>query len=119
MDEQYKGLVLDDATLEHFGVKGMRWGKRKAALNVKTTKIDRKVINRKRGTALSTGLGALTAGPPGALIGLGYHIATRRQANRIIKNATGLKLSQISRQDRKKARDAIYNYNNVKIRVKA
>ena len=118
---------MNEEYLEHFGVKGMKWGVRKA--NSRERKADltsstrrtseRKLSEGEVSRLLLGGLGSLIASPA---FGAGVYGATkyenRKNTKQAVADALGSDISSYSKSSLKRARKTLNKYGNVEIKTK-
>ena len=96
--------------LQHYGVKGMKWGRRKSTghtIDVRPTSDTR--VHNKRQSISAPGIGGL------ALMAYSRH-STNKQVNQQLSEILNTPLSDIDKKSLKNAREVILNYDYVEIK---
>ena len=111
---------MNEDYLEHFGVKGMKWGVRKAKLSSSTKRKSGRGLNKAEQTRLMIGgLGSLIASPA---FGAGVYGATkyenRKNTKRAVADILGSDITSYSKSSLKRARKTLNKYGNVEIETK-
>ena len=111
---------MNEDYLEHVGVKGMKWGVRKAKLSSSTKRKDVRRFSESEKTRLMIGgLGSLIASP---VFGAGVYGATkygnRQNTKRAVADILGNDISTYSKSSLRRARKTLNKYGNVEIETK-
>ena len=111
---------MNEEYLEHAGVKGMKWGVRKAKLSSSTKRKDVRRFSESEKTRLMIGgLGSLIASP---VFGAGVYGATKYANSKNTKQAVadilGSDISTYSKSSLRRARKILNTYGNVEIETK-
>ena len=113
---------MNEDYLEHFGVKGMKWGVRKSKVNLSssTKSESKRGLNESERTRLLVGgLGSLVATPA---LGAGVYGATkyanRKNTKQAVADILGSDISSYSKSSLKRARKTLNKYGNVEIQTK-
>ena len=111
---------MNEEYLEHFGVKGMKWGVRKAKLSSSTKRKSGRGLNKaETNRLLIGGLGSLIASP---VFGAGVYGATkyqnRKNTKRAVADILGSDISTYSKSSLRRARKTLNKYGNVEIETK-
>lgn len=113
---------MNEEYLEHFGVKGMKWGVRKSKVNLSSStkrKSGRELNKSEQNRLLLGGLGSLIMSPA---FGAGVYGATKYKNKRNTKQAVadilGSDISTYSKSSLKRARKTLNKYGNVEIETK-
>ena len=111
---------MNEDYLEHAGVKGMKWGVRKAKLSSSTKRKSERGLNETETGRLMIGvLGSLIATPG---FGAGVYGATKYQNRQKTKQAVadilGSDISTYSKSSLRRARKTLNKYGNVEIQTK-
>ena len=106
--------------LEHAGVKGMKWGVRKAKLSSSTKrKSSRGLSDSEINRLVIGGLGSLIASP---VFGAGVYGATKyansKNTKQAVANILGSDISTYSKSSLRRARKTLNKYGNVEIETK-
>ena len=118
---------MNEEYLEHFGVKGMKWGVRKsgsrtskAALSSSTKrKSTRGLNNAEQNRLLIGGLGSLIASPAfGAGVYGATKYANKQNTKRAVADILGSDISTYSKSSLRRARKTLNKYGNVEIETK-
>lgn len=113
---------MNEDYLEHFGVKGMKWGVRKSKVNLSssTKKTSGRKLSKAEVINLGVGgVGSLIASPA---FGAGVYGATKykniKNTKQAIANVLGSEISTYSKSSLKRARKTLNKYGNVEIKTK-
>ena len=111
---------MNEEYLEHIGVKGMKWGVRKAKLSSSTNRKSERGLNEtEMGRLLVGALGSLIATPG---FGAGVYGATKYQNRQRTKQAVadilGSDIDTYSKSSLRRARKTLNKYGNVEIETK-
>ena len=111
---------MNEDYLEHIGVKGMKWGVRKASLNSSTKRKSGRGLNKaETNWLLIGGLGSLIASPAfGAGVYGGTKYSNRQETKQAVANILGSDISSYSKSSLKRARKTLNKYGNVEIETK-
>ena len=118
---------MNEDYLEHFGVKGMKWGVRKSGSREKKANLSsstkktsgRKLSKGEVNNLVIGGVGSLIASPA---FGAGVYGATKykniKNTKQAIANILGSEISTYSKSSLKRARKTLNKYGNVEIKTK-
>ena len=111
---------MNEEYLEHYGVKGMKWGVRKAKLSSSTKRKDvRRFSDGEKNRLMIGGLGSLIASPAfGAAIYGATKYENRRNTKQAVADILGSDISSYSKSSLKRARKTLNTYGNVEIQTK-
>lgn len=113
---------MNEEYLEHFGVKGMKWGVRKSKVDLSSSTkstSERKLSESEKNWLLIGGLGSLIASPAfGASVYGGTKYSNRQETKQAVANILGSDISSYSKSSLKRARKTLNKYGNVEIETK-
>ena len=106
--------------LEHAGVKGMKWGVRKAKLNSSTKRKDvRGFSESEKNRLMIGGLGSLIASPAfGAAVYGATKYENKKRTKQAVADILGSDISTYSKSSLRRARKTLNTYGDVEIETK-
>ena len=111
---------MNERYLEHAGVKGMKWGVRKAKLSSSTKRKDvRRFSESEKSRLMIGGLGSLIMSPAfGASVYGATKYTNSKNTKRAVADILGSDISTYSKSSLKRARKTLNKYGNVEIETK-
>ena len=113
---------MNEEYLEHFGVKGMKWGVRKSkvSLSSSTKNTSKRGLNKaEKNRLLLGGLGSIIMSPA---FGAGVYGAAKytnsKNTKRAVADILGSDISTYSKSSLRRARKTLNKYGNVEIKTK-
>lgn len=109
-------MAHKELVIEHYGVKGMKWGVRKGGKTLKSkvpSGLKRRSLSNSELVYGAIGLFATPIGAAGMLTAVS--IENRRRTKKIIKNALGSEVGNYSKSSLNKARKQLNKYGVVTI----
>ena len=112
--------ISPEEFLEHYGVKGMKWGVRKARVETRSGTMRSRGYKTNR-VAKATAYGAIATSPIGgfgAIAGVVANNRAKKEMMRAVYNRTLTTKKDYSRSDRKKLIKSINNFADVQVKSK-
>ena len=111
---------MNEEYLEHIGVKGMKWGVRKAKLNSSTKRKDvRRFSESEKNRLIIGGLGSLIASPAfGAAVYGATKYENKKKTKQAVADILGSDISTYSKSSLRRARKTLNTYGDVEIETK-